>query len=450
MGGAAPAAHPARRSDPLTPVTTAPHHTGSHHSSRPATEWAAARALAHRLPAPLPAESVPLASAAGRTLAAPLVAAVPLPGFDNSAMDGYAVRGPGPWRVVGQILAGRTHAVAPLVEGTAVEVATGAPVPGRADRVVPYEIADRIGDVLRAVPGDRRHIRCAGEYAARGQELVPAGSPVTPAVLGLAASVGLDHLTVRARPRARLLISGDEVVHAGRPPWGRVRDAIGPMLAPLLSAWGADLLGPRMVGDQPDWFAGAIADSTRDADVTVVCGASSVGPADGLHASLRHLGAVAHVDGVRCRPGHPQVLAQAGARWIVGLPGNPYAALVATLTLIDPLLTGLAGRPPADLDTAVLTDPLRLDERNTRIVPVRRGARGLRLVDGAHPGYLGAAADADALAVVPPGWRPGTPVGLLTLPWQVGRPPGPGLPALPGWVGSSEARTGEADRRIPL
>ncbi|MFF0659387.1 molybdopterin molybdotransferase MoeA [Micromonospora tulbaghiae] len=397
-------------------MTIAPHHTDSHHSSRPATEWAAARALAHRLPAPLPAESVPLASAAGRTLAAPLVAAVPLPGFDNSAMDGYAVRGPGPWRVAGRILAGRTHAVAPLVEGTAVEVATGAPVPARADRVVPYEIADRIGDVLRAVPGDRRHIRSAGEYAARGQELVPTGSPVTPAVLGLAASVGLDHLTVRARPRARLVISGDEVIHAGRPPWGRVRDAIGPMLTPLLSAWGADLLGPRMVGDQPDWFAEAIADSTREADVTVVCGASSVGPADGLHASLRHLGAVAHVDGVRCRPGHPQVLAQAGAQWIVGLPGNPYAALVAALTLIDPLLTGLAGRPPADLDTAVLTDPLRLDERNTRIVPVRRGARGVRLVDGAHPGYLGAAADADALAVVPPGWRPGTPVGLLTLP----------------------------------
>ncbi|MFG1674086.1 molybdopterin molybdotransferase MoeA [Micromonospora sp. NPDC049282] len=397
-------------------MTIAPHRPDRHRSAPTATGWAAARALAHRLPAPLPGESVPLASAIGRTLAAPLIAAVPLPGFDNSAMDGYAVRGPGPWRVVGRVLAGRTHAVAPLVEGAAVEVATGAPVPDRADRVVPYEAADRVGDVLRAAPGDRRHIRRVGEYADRGQELVPAGSPVTPAVLGLAASVGLDHLTVRARPRARLLISGDEVVHAGRPPWGRVRDAIGPMLAPLLSAWGVNLLDSRMVGDEPGWFVEAIADSTRDADVTVVCGASSVGPADGLHASLRHLGAVAHVDGVRCRPGHPQVLAQAGARWIVGLPGNPFAALVATLTLVDPLLTGLAGRPPADLDTAVLTDSLRPDDRNTRIVPVRRGAQGLQVVDGAHPGYLGAVAGADALAVVPPGWHHGTPVGLLAPP----------------------------------
>ncbi|MER6591155.1 molybdopterin molybdotransferase MoeA, partial [Micromonospora purpureochromogenes] len=371
--------------------------------------------LAHTLPAALPAESVPLATATGRTLAAPLRAAVPLPGFTNSAMDGYAVRGDGPWRVVDRVLAGRVHTVAPLAAHTAVEVATGAPVPDGTDRVVPYEAADRTGDVVRATPGDRRHIRHAGEYAQPGQEIAPAGSRLTPATVGLAASVGLDMLTVHARPRVRLVISGDELVHTGLPRWGRVRDAVGPMLGPLLAAWGALLSDSRMVGDHPDWFAEAISDSTTDADVTVVCGASSVGPADGLHPSLRRLHAVVHVDGVACRPGHPQVLAQVGPRWIVGLPGNPYAALVAALTLLDPLLAALDGRPLPELDAAVVADPLRPDARNTRILPVRRRDGHLRLVEGAHPGYLGAAATADAFAVVPSRWQPGDRVALLTL-----------------------------------
>ena len=234
--------------------------------------------------------------------------------------------------------------------------------------------------------------------------------------MGLAASVGLDTLLVRARPRVRLVISGDELITTGPPRWGRVRDAIGPMLGPLLSAWGAVLLDSRMVGDDPDWFTEAIRDSTTDADVTIVCGASSVGPADGLHFALRRLRAVVHVDGVACRPGHPQVLAQVGPRWIVGVPGNPYAALVAALTLVDPLLAALAGRPLAELDAAVLADPLQPDDRNARVMPVRRRDARLRLVDGAHPGYLGAAAAADAFAVVPPGWQPGDHVGLLTLP----------------------------------
>ncbi|WP_433342846.1 molybdopterin molybdotransferase MoeA [Micromonospora sp. CA-111912] len=397
-------------------MTIAPGRPRHDHPARPAAQWAAARMLAHTLPAALPEESVPLAAATGRTLAAPLRAAVPLPGFDNSAMDGYAVRGDGPWRVVDRVLAGRTHAVASLVAHTAVEVATGAPVPDGADRVVPYEAADRTGDVVRATPGDRRHIRRAGEYAQPGQELAPAGSRVTPTTVGLAASVGLDALTVHARPRVRLVVSGDELVHTGLPRWGRVRDAIGPMLGPLLPAWGAVLLDSRMVGDDPDWFAEAIADSTADADVTIVCGASSVGPADGLHSSLRRLRAVVHVDDVACRPGHPQVLAQVGPRWIVGLPGNPYAALVAALTLVDPMLAALAGRSLAELDAAVLAGPLRPDDLNTRIVPVRRRDGQLRLVEGAHPGYLGAAATADAFAVVLPGWQPGDGVGLLTLP----------------------------------
>jgi molybdopterin molybdotransferase len=379
----------------------------------PPTDWARARRLAHDLATPLPAEDVPLAGAAGRILAAPLRASVPVPGFDNSAMDGYAVRGPGPWRVVDRVLAGRTQLPPPLADGTAVEIATGAPVPDGTDRVVPYEAADRRDDAVWAPPSDRRHVRRRGEYARPGRELIPAGGPVTPPVLGLAASVGLDTLSVHARPRVRLVISGSELVPAGRPGWGRVRDAIGPMLRPLLASWGAELLDSRMVGDEPDWFAAAVAGSVADADVTVVCGASSVGPADGLHRTLDQLHATVHVDGVACRPGHPQVLAQVGARWVVGLPGNPYAALVAALTLADPLLAGLTGAPLTEPQAAPLAGAPVPDDGRTRILPVRRAADGLHRVDGGQPGWLGGAAGADAFAVVPPGWRGDGPVGLL-------------------------------------
>ncbi|MEH1017414.1 molybdopterin molybdotransferase MoeA [Micromonospora sp. CPCC 206060] len=389
-----------------------------HDCPSPPIEWADARRLAFELAAPLAAEPAALASAVGRTLAAPMRAAVPVPGFDNAAMDGYAVHGPGPWRVVDRVLAGHLHAPPRLSGQTAVEIATGAPVPEGTDRVVPYEAADRTGESVWAPPSVREHVRRRGEYARPEQELVPAGSLVTPPVLGLAASVGLDTLTVHARPRVRLVISGDELVPAGTPGWGQVRDAIGPMLRPLLTCWGADLLDSRLVGDEPEWFAAAIADSVADADVTIVCGASSVGPADGLHHGLRRLDATVHVDGVACRPGHPQVLAQAGSRWIVGLPGNPFAALVAALTLVDPLLAALAGAPLAELETAPLAEALPPEDRRTRIVPVRWSTTGLHVIEGGQPGYLGGAARADAFAVVAAGWRTGGPVGLLRPPWQ--------------------------------
>ncbi len=133
-----------------------------------ALAWAQARRHAHALPRPLSAEDVPLMQAAGRTLARPVHAAAMLPGFDNAAMDGYAVRGPGPWRLTGRILAGGTPLVG-LEPGEAAEVATGAAVPANADRVVEYEASRRSGDTVYASVGQRRHIRRAGEYAGTGE-----------------------------------------------------------------------------------------------------------------------------------------------------------------------------------------------------------------------------------------------------------------------------------------
>ncbi|GLW05072.1 molybdopterin molybdenumtransferase MoeA [Microtetraspora sp. NBRC 13810] len=379
-----------------------------------ATPWEVARWTAWRAATPLPPAETSLREAAGLRLAAPLRSLVALPGFDTAAMDGYAVAGRPPWQVVGGVLAGRERYDRLLEPGSAVEIATGAEVPLGTEAVLPIEESARLGDMVAGEIAPGRHIRRRGEDCPEGHHIVAAGARVTPALLGLAASLGHDTLTVHPLPRVTALVTGDEVVPFGLPGRGRVRDAIGPMLPGLVSWAGGSLGGALRVGDTADALTRAIAGS--DADVVAVCGASSVGPADHLRAVLAELGAKVLVAGVACRPGHPQVLARLpDGRVLVGLPGNPYAALVAAMTLLVPVLAGLEGRPfPVGSRSAIMGE-VRPRPYDTRLVAVRRTERGAAPVGHDRPGTLWGAALAEALAVVPPGWQ-GEPVELLDLP----------------------------------
>ena len=176
-----------------------------------------------------------------------------------------------------------------------------------------------------------------------GDALVPAGSVVTAAVLGLAAAAGHDRLTVHPRPTVVALVTGDELLDAGLPRDGLVRDALGPQLSRLVAHAGGELVGRAHVADDADLLEKALRAAT--ADVVLTTGASSAGPADHLRGVLQGVGAQVLVDGVACRPGHPQLLARLpDGRLVVGLPGNPLAALVAALTVLAPALAGLGGR----------------------------------------------------------------------------------------------------------
>lgn len=368
--------------------------------------WERARALAAaRARPPAPAD-LPLAEVYGCRLAAPLLALVPVPGTDVSAMDGYAVCGPPPWRLVGRVLAGGA-AYPSLAGGEAVEIATGAPVPAGSAAVLPYEAADADGQWVKGPAETGRHIRRRGEDIPEDAVVLGAGTLVTPSVLGLAAGLGHDRLRVVPKPAVSVLVTGDEVVFAGVPGPGRVRDAIGPMLPGLVEWAGGRLAGVARLPDGERALREALA--SQDADVVVVCGASSKGPADHLRAVLR--GAEILVDGVAVRPGHPQILAglESGAM-LVGLPGNPFAALGAALTLLVPLL----GRPYRG-EMSALAGPVRAHPRDTRLVPVRRSEEGAVPVGHDRPGSLWGAALAEALAAVPPGWC-GGPVELIELP----------------------------------
>ncbi len=381
-----------------------------------ALPWADARARALSAGAPTPPRQLPLESCAGTVLAAPLLALAPLPPFDTCAMDGWAVAGAGPWRVLGELLAGRGwHA--PLAEGTAIGIATGAPVPTGTTAVLPVENGFLTGDLVSGPVEPGRHVRRTGEECAVGDALLPAGSVVTAAVVGLAAAAGHDRLAVHLRPTVVALVTGDELLDAGLPRDGLVRDALGPQLARLVAHAGGELIGRSHVADDADLLEKALRAAT--ADVVLTTGASSAGPADHLRGVLHGLGAQVLVDGVACRPGHPQLLARLpDGRLVVGLPGNPLAALVAALTVLVPALAGLGGRELPPPRAALLATGVRATEADTRLVPVR--LRGLHAEPTRHTGsgMLRGAALADALAVVPPGPSPeaGAEVEVLALP----------------------------------
>jgi len=379
------------------------------------TGWAQARRIAREVARPLDPVEAPLAEALGAALTRPLVALSPLPAYDAAAMDGYAVAGTGPWHVAGRVLAGDPRPPAPLPPGYAVEIATGAVVPTGADAVLPYERATRHGQTVTGEIEPGRHIRRRGEDCPAGREVLPAGTVVSPALLGLAASLGHDTLTVHRRPRVGVVVTGAELRTSGLPAPGQVRDAIGPMLPGLLHAAGATLTWQARIADDREALLATL--RRTDVEVLVVCGATSAGAADHLRGALERLAAEVPVRGVACRPGHPQLLATLpDGRFVVGLPGNPYAALVATLTLLDPLLGGLAGRAEAPVQTARLTGPVTPHPHDTRLLPVLHTGSAARPLNHDRPGSLWGAAGANALAVVPPAWDGRGEVELLPLP----------------------------------
>ncbi|MEU5050677.1 molybdopterin molybdotransferase MoeA [Streptomyces sp. NPDC021096] len=397
------------------------------------TPWPTARVIAARAAEPLAPRTRALDEALGHTLAGRLTALTDLPSFDTSAMDGWAVAGPGPWRLPEGddtgILAGCPD-VAPLHDGEAVRIATGARVPPGATAVLRSEhgTVRPQGELYAS-----RHLTQGQDIRPRGQEcqsgdgLLAAGTFVTPAVLGLAAATGYDQLKVTPRPRAEVLVLGDELLREGLPHDGRIRDALGPMLGPWLRALGAEVGGIRRLGDDATALRAAL--EASDADLVLTTGGTAGGPVDHVHPTLRHLGAELLVDGVAVRPGHPMLLARlTPGRHLVGLPGNPLAAVAGLLTLAEPLLRALSGRAAPEPYRAVLGEDAPGHPTDTRLIPVaREGAGRVRPLRFHGPAMLRGLAAADALAVVPPGGTGrGREVELLCLPWaaQEGFPGG--------------------------
>jgi molybdopterin molybdotransferase len=237
---------------------------------------------------------------------------------------------------------------------------------------------------------------------------------VTATVAAAAVQAGVDRLSTHRPPAVTLLVTGNEVITYGKPGPGQVRDSFTGLVTAITARAGGRLDASHHVRDDA-----ALLRSELDAaggDVIAVSGSSSAGAADHLHPVLDALGATWHVRGVACRPGHPQALARLpDGRWVISLPGNPYAGLVAALTLLEPLLRTLSGQAASCPPMAPVGGAAKLVPGGVRIVPVHRHGIAL-IITPAGSASLHVAAAADGLAVLPPDWTDGVAAPLLVVP----------------------------------
>ncbi len=391
----------------------------------------------------LGSEPVAVRAALGRVLAEDVTSADSVPGFDNSAMDGYAIRAadatgatderPARLNVVGESRAGHPAARS-LGEGEAIAISTGAMVPENADAVIRVEDTDAGAETVEVrvevAPGN--DIRRAGEDVRAGETVLRAGTEIGPAEAGVLASVGRGEVACAIRPRVTVLTTGDELQEPGEPlrP-GAIRNSNAHSVAALVEQSGAELLGAEIVADDLDATTRAL-EAALGGDVVVVCGGVSVGEHDHVRPALAALGVEQVFWGVSLRPGKPTYFgihspatssaspagvpgSAAGSTTrstlVFGLPGNPVSAMVTFVLFARPAIRALLGTADeGPRATAILSGDYPALPARTQLVRCR-----LELGDDgwhAHPTkaqgshVLTSMLGADALAIVPPAEQP--------------------------------------------
>lgn len=387
---------------------------------------------------PLPPETIPLDQAGGRVLATSLTAPADVPALPVSAMDGYAVPasvlaglregGEVVAPVAGEVAAGLPGFLEAPAGGAVVRIFTGGVVPPWAAAIVVQEQARREGDrvVLRGPVKDRANIRAAGSDIRAGEEALATGAVLHPPALALAASLGIPSVTVGARPRVGILITGNEVVGSGPLATGQIHDSNGPALEAAARACGASTVVRVRVSDDPGRLREALERLMRDIDVLLTSGGVSVGDHDHVKTVLESLGVRRVLWGVAQRPGKPFYAGTRDGLPVLGLPGNPAAALATFLAHGWPVLRRLQGATPERVRSRAI-----LGESATKAMGFTAMLRGRRWRDGAtvmaapsgpqDSHQMLPFARSDCLLLCPPGTallEPGTPVDILPYPWS--------------------------------
>ncbi|WP_249977774.1 gephyrin-like molybdotransferase Glp [Vreelandella olivaria] len=363
---------------------------------------------------PLSTEQLPLQDAAGRVLAERVMATLDVPPFDNSAMDGYALRAAdaGKQLPISQRIAAGSPAV-PLAEGSCARIFTGGELPPGADCVVMQERVTLVGsDVLMPEdipPGD--NVRRKGRDVGQGDTLLNAGERLEAAALGHLAGQGITQVSVRRRPRVALLTTGDEIIDPGMPlKPGQLYNSNRPMLKRLLENFGADVVRLISVPDNYDQTVALLAKAAADADVVVSTGGVSVGEEDHVKTALESLGQL-DMWRLAIRPGKPLALgrlpcAQGGEVRFVGLPGNPVSGFVGAWLFLRPLMGQLLDCPELralPIMTATATFATTTGPRQHYMrVKLRFTTEGVEAnaFDDQNSAVLSSCINADALAVI--------------------------------------------------
>jgi molybdopterin molybdotransferase len=362
-------------------------------------------------------ETVSTFDADARVLAQDLVSALQVPPQDNSAMDGYAVRSSeiadeGVNLPVSQRIPAGT-APEPLVPGSAARIFTGAPIPSGADAVVMQEETELAGEqivrILR-VPAPGQWIRRSGEDVTRGAQVLARGERLSAAALGLAASIGMDQLTVARRPRVAIFSTGDELVMPGevapeqmKP--GAIYNSNRFFLSALLRRLECEVSDYGIVPDKRDATMQALAHAAKGNDLILTSGGVSVGEEDHVKPAVQELGSL-DLWQIAIKPGKPFAYGRVGAAHFMGLPGNPVSSFVTFLLLVRPFLLKLQGArqlAPATVQLPAHFDWPRPDKRREFLRVRRNGQGGLDLFPNQSSGVLTSAAWGDGLVDNPPG-----------------------------------------------
>ncbi len=363
--------------------------------------------------------AVGLEACAGLILAGDVVSVEPLPAFDTSAMDGYAIHPlPGPssaWRVVGRVLAGGSFE-GELGAGEAVRIMTGARVPSGADAVVPLELVSEVDGFVTSF-GDLAmgaNIRARGSDHEVGDVVVEAGTRLNATHVAVLASIGHDRPQVIGRPRVGVLSTGDELAGAAGDA-SSIRDANRPGLIALVRADGATPVDLGVVGDDAAELADRLERAIDDCDVVIMTGGVSVGDHDHVKHVLAELAersaGVARWMRVAVRPAKPLMFATIGGVPVLGLPGNPASAFVSYHLFARPVLDRLAGDSSAgarrSFGAVAASDLARVPDGRLHVVPVVADIVAGRM--SVHPvgtptrHHLAATASANAYAHIPDG-----------------------------------------------
>jgi molybdopterin molybdotransferase len=366
--------------------------------------------------APTVVQRVPLIEAASRVLAEPVSSPMDVPGFDNSAMDGYAIypkdvtAQPLVLNVTQRIPAG-ANGVA-LAPGEAARIFTGAPVPQGTYAVVPQEDVSRVDDQISIEKPIEAHqfVRNKGEDIAAGAQILKGGRRLQPADMALAASVGVTHVSAFKPLTVAILLTGDELVEPGRPlAAGQIYNSNRYWLHALLTQIGCQVVDPGIVRDTPEQTRDALKKASQIADVVITCGGVSVGEEDHVRAAVESMG---HIDlwQIAMKPGKPLAYGKANGADFIGLPGNPVSAFVTFVLMGLPFLYSRMGLPVPQLrpETMVASFDWPKPDRRREFIRVRKeispeGHHRLARWPNQGSGVMSSVAWADGLVDIAPG-----------------------------------------------